>query len=524
MKNDLFLKISALLLVLLLCTPLLMACNDSTWQPPSDPSGESSGLTGEEESPSLPRFDGETVKFYVNGKGLQSRSIDIGEDDDPTHMVNVAVKKRNEQVEKELGVDIVLATVGSMQESLTHLQPILASEAYVYDVVMLNRYFDMGLAVGDTVGSFYNLCDLSKDFTSYLNLEASYWDRSSFKELTYKGINYFITGDLSLYHSGGMYVSFFNADMWAKYADRIKTLEHSGGYSDIYDIVKNGYWTLDLWMELTKLCYKDDGDKLQDSKDRCGLMIYEQNLNCTTVDALMAGSGVRFADKDSYGHPTVEIYTDENVAFYNKLYTLFCQSDTVIIPWVNDPGDGSVKLIMEIFAKGNVLLNVGVLAQAEKYLSDTKDDFLILPLPLFDHSRFDKASPSLGYTTRHSDDVSQIAICTAIGNDKLPAVTATLDLMAYYSEKWVTPAHRQVVQSENREATDEMLDLIEAGIYTDFVFAWSHSLSDTNWQLRQHYTEHSKIDKNLKAWDRNATTLLNNKVLLQIEEMFVLPK
>ena len=147
-----------------------------------------------------------------------------------------------------------------------------------------------------------------------------------------------------------------------------------------------------------------------------------------------------------------------------------------------------------------------------------EDDYLVMPLPLFDHSQFDKNSPSLGYATRYDDHLSQIAICTAIGNDKLPAVTATLELMAYYSEKWVTPAYRQEILKSRYEENKEMLEFIEKGVYDDFVFVWSHSLDEPIWYLRQHYTEYTKIDLNLRAWDRNITSLLITKVLVQIEE------
>ena len=48
------------------------------------------------------RFDGQTVRFAVNGEGVNSRSIALGVGDDPTNAVNVQINKRNEQVEKEL--------------------------------------------------------------------------------------------------------------------------------------------------------------------------------------------------------------------------------------------------------------------------------------------------------------------------------------------------------------------------------------------------------------------------------------
>lgn len=409
MKNNPAFKILALLLVPVLCAPTFISCNNGTRQPsdaPSkgasssvgdsdassketpgaavdsaDPSKETPGAAVGEEKPVLPRFDGETVSFYVNGFGLQPRSIDIGENDDPAHIVNVAVKKRNEQIKKELGVDIVMSELPSMSSTYPLLHQYLAAGIYKYDVVALYQYFDIGLALLETKNgahAFYNLYDLPKG-KSYLNLEASYWDQTYLDALSYKGTGFFITGDLSLSFTGTVFVSYVNADMWAEYADRIKTLEHSGGYSDVYDIVKNGYWTMDLWTELADLCYEDDGDKKKDYEDQAGFMTYDEQLNNIMTDILAAGSKVHYGSIKADGTPSIDILSDKNIAFYQKLYTLLCESNTVNMPWVGGEDGKDVTYILDLFADGNVLLNVNTLSQAEEYLSDMKDEYLVMP-------------------------------------------------------------------------------------------------------------------------------------------------
>lgn len=142
---------------------------------------------------------------------------------------------------------------------------------------------------------------------------------------------------------------------------------------------------------------------------------------------------------------------------------------------------------------------------------------------MFDRNQFDPQSPSLGYATQTSDSVSQYAIPTAVGDERLPVVTATLELMAYYAEKWVTPAYYESILGPdyNRDPrVPEMLHLIEKGHYTDFAFVWSHSLGDITWKMRMHFTENRKIQGNLKNWDQNATALLNEKLLPQLEKTF----
>ncbi|MBP3321415.1 MAG: hypothetical protein J6M12_03590 [Clostridia bacterium] len=545
-----FLKFSAILLAGLMLLPLLAACDDPFYnsvpevstvdpeerpleggQKPSSEGGQKpsskgwqSSLTEEEEGKPIinERFDGEKVRFAVNGEGLNSRSIDIGEGDDPTNTVNVQIMKRNAQVEKELGVDIELSYVGEMQTFFGILQTILASELYVYDVLGLSQYFDLGLSLGDTVGSFYNLADLPEGVTSYLNPETSYWSKSLYETTSYKEVSFFITGDLNLSYLSTLFVSYVNARMWEEYKDEIADLEHSGGYRDPYDIVNNGYWTMDLWMELSRLVYEDTNkNKVQDYLDRTGLMTYDQQLNNIMVDMLIAGSHVTFSTLDGEGTPQAKVNTPKNTAIYHKLYTLLCESDAVTIPWLGTEGNKDENYILDIFAEGNVLLNLNTLSAAEKYLSDMKDDYYVMPLPMFDHAQFDKNSPSLGYASSLlGDDINQYAICQAIGDEKLPCVTATLELMAYYSEKWVTPAYYENVLGD-RYGKDPRaaaaLELTRAGLYTDFVMVWSCKLDNVNWKWRQHFTEKDKIENNLRSWERNVTGKLKNDLLEQFE-------
>ena len=510
-----FCRIMSALLVSLMLLAALAACSNNTTKPAGN-GGDTSEF--DSDHPEInERFDGETVNFYVTAEGLNSRSIDLGDEDDPNYEVNAQVKKRNAQVKQELGVDIVLLKVGPMQGAYEELSPILSGDMYVYDVIGCYQYFDLGLALGDTVGCFYNLLNMPEGVNNYLDLDAPYWSRTLLDTLSYKGVAFYATGDLSQAYTGNLFVSYVNSVMWNKFADKIAALEQSGGYSDVYDIVNNGYWTLDLWIELAKMCYQDDGDKEPDYEDRCGFMTYDQQLANIMVDMLAAGSNVYFGGLDIGGTPTVDIYSKANVAFYNKLYTLLCQSNTVTIPWLGGAYGEEGTYILDIFADGNVLLNVNTLALAEKHLKDMKDDFYILPLPMFDRGQFNPDSPSLGYTTQLEDSVSQYAICTSIGVEKIPAVTATLELMAYYSMKWVTPAYRKATLGDCYRENAKMIDFIKQGIYTDFVFAWSSELGNVTWNLRTHYSEGSKIENNLRSWDRNATGLLTNKLLPRID-------
>ena len=473
-------------------------------------------------------FYGEEIRFFVNGDdgSLDLRSIVIGENDDPDYEVNAKVKERNDLVENELDVKIVLSEHKGMMESAGFLQPILASKLDSYDVLALYQYFDLGLALGDTVGSFYNYLKMPEG--SYLNVDAPYWNKSLFETLEYKNVAFFITGDLCQGTVGTMFVSYVNATMWDQYKDTIATLQNNPeGYTSIYDIVNKGYWTMDLWCELSAMPYDDlnANDKI-DYEDKLGLIVYNEQLNCIMVDMFAAGAGVTYSNYDSNGDPVIAINTPENVAFFEKLYTLLCENKAACIPWLSGKGpDGDDLYIMDVFAQGNVLLTVSTLENAEEYLADMTDNYYIMPLPMYDRNQFKPGTPSLGYKTQLGDSVSQYAISTAVDPDRIPAITATMELMGYYSMKLVTPAYYDKALKERytRNLEDAaMIDMIHEGIYADFATVWSQKLGDVTWFGRQHYTEKNKIARNLKKEQDSKTRKLSSEtgLLVAIEEAF----
>ena len=513
---------------------------ETATEAPTEPTAPSlpdvSEIRGEVEKPVInERFDGETIRFFVSGGegSLNARSICIGENDDPNDPVNVAVKKRNEKVEEELGVKIELTETKNMVESLGYLAPVLASKTYVYDVLALYQYYDLGLAYGDTTGCFYNYYRMPDD--SYIDLDAKYWQRACVDAIQMQNVAYFLTGDLNLNTLSAMEVSFVNAAMWEKYQDRIAALENNPeGYTSVYDLVNNGYWTMDLWCELSQMPYKDLNENgAADYGDELGLIVYEEGLECLMTDMFAAGAGVVYStvternvevivnDKHNdykpteisyYGKaPEIAINTDHNKEIYAKLYTLLCQSNAANVPWMTKD-NGEDLYIMEAFAEGNILLTVDALSSAEQYLSGMKDGYYIMPLPLYDRDQFDASLPSLGYLTQCEDTLSHYAICAAVDPHKIPAITATMELMGWYALTMTTPAYLdKALKGGYTERTENavILDRIRAGMYFDFADLWGSSLDNPKWFARENYTQFGdKLGRILKQQQDKKTMKL----------------
>ena len=506
MKNAL--KLIALLLAVMMVALPLVACENKPEPTSGETSGKTSGKTSGEpasDEPNVPtdgRFDGETIRFYINAgdsdagseESLQIRSICLDEDADMAYNINQAVATRNQTVQDKLGVTIELTGSCGMQAAGTELQPILLGGSDEFDVFGAYQYFDMGLAIGETAGTFLNYKKIADD-EMFIDPTKPYWDTDCFEELAYQGAAYWLTGDLSETWVSTMFVTFVNANLWKQYAETIKGL---CGYDDIYELVYAGEWTLDLWSKISQAVYVDtNSDDKIDYLDTLGYISYNEQLNNIMVDGLAAGSHVTYSEKVD-GVPTINFYNDHSVAFADALYKLYKESKACLIPWLDE------YYIMDIFAMGNVLMCVQNLAAAESYLADMTDDYYIVPVPKLNKEQ-------ANYATTIGDCVSQYGIpvtCPHVG-----ATTATLELMAYYSKKLVTPAYYDVALKE-RYTRDEkaaaMIDFIHDTTYSDFAMLWSNELSNVTWFFRTNITKRfaSSAKTQQKKWTNALEKLL----------------
>lgn len=502
-------KLFALFLALIMIALPLVACEKTPSEPtsgseisdlPSDPAGK--------DTPDIPedlRFDGETIRFFVNaGSGdansqdsLQIRSIVIDEDADMGYGINRAVAQRNQTVQDTLGVTIELSGTCGMQQAAATLAPILLAGSDEYDIIGACQYFDLGLALGETAGTMLNYNKIAEE-EMFLDPTKPYWDTNCYNELAYKGAAYWVTGDLSQTWISTLLVTFVNANMWKQYESVIKDLT---GYTDIYELVNAGKWTLDLFIELSRAVYVDvnHNDKV-DHEDVVGFAAYTPCLDNIFVDCLAAGSHITYSKKVD-GKPQIDFFNDHSVAFADKLYQLFYECNAGIFKEED-------KYLLDYFADGNILLAVQGLCVSEEFLADMEDDFYVMPVPKLDEKQ-DR------YYTQIFDSVTQFGIPTSCPH--VGATTATLELMGYYSKKFVTPEYYDIALKERYtrdEKAADMIDFIHDTVYTDFAILWSGKLGNTTWFFRQNISK--RFASTAKTQQKKWTTALE-KLLDELE-------
>ncbi|MHB1154743.1 MAG: hypothetical protein ACYCWE_19110 [Eubacteriales bacterium] len=429
--------------------------------------------------PSDLNFEGRTIRMVTNDKA----SFDTLED--AADVVDVEVYKRNRKIEERLNIllePLINEDWGGASALLT--SSVLAGSDE-FDLYGGYCYWSIALA---TSGYMLNLANME-----YLNLDAPYWGKKFIDAMAYKDYVYWVTGDIVLNYTNGVYATYVNLAQWDSYI----------GGVDIYQLVRDGKWTLDRVKEYAETAYTDlNGDGKTDAEDFVGYVYTTED----PIDGMAMAAGVTFTEFDDEGIPYITLLGSDRAVTFTEKLTALCTSYASLLT-VSDGGYSSVKL----FGSLHALFNIGRLAHAVTFLRDMKEDFAIIPPP-----KLDEAQET--YLTTLHDGTTILGIPKTATAEAIDAVCATLEALASESYKSLTPVYLDVALKNKYtrdEQSAEMIDLIRQNIVSDFGFQYTATGFNNFFraQTKKGAEVASTIAKNEKSW----TTSLD-KILKALEE------
>lgn len=430
------------------------------------------------------------IAYVEGGNGtFTEHSLVVDESNmDPTDQVDLAVQRRNQTVESQLGVILYANAEATDIGGLTAaIEGNIVANDGLFDVVAGYQYYSIGMAKKSLLLNLANLGSLGPDGTNadYIDFDASYWGTAYNDALSYKGAYYWITGDLALRYMGGMYCTFVNSDIY--------TAKLEATYGSIYDIAKKGEWTLDLLMEMAALCYEDDGDDTANDADTFGFG-YEL---CDMIDGMVFASNVQFSAKDpNTGDVKIVFNSDHTLQFAAKLSDLLSNK-----AYAYNYGNADNTIVMPAFAEGKIAFTVNKIYQSQVYLNEL-ENFYLIPAPKLNVEQ-------ANYVTGIHDGCTIFGIpvdCT-----KVPQTAATLELLAAYSEEYVKPAYYESALKYRYTRDPEaavMIELIHSNTNTDFAAAWSESINNIVHTFRsESEVGSSTLARNKKTWQNSVDDL-----------------
>ena len=232
------------------------------------------------------------------------------------------------------------------------------------------------------------------------------------KSSSIDGKYYFVTGDASLGLIKNMFCVYENLDL----AEKL-------GVENLYDVVRDGKWTLDKMREVSSLYYADlDGDTKAGQADQFGLLLNSSNHFTGFIESL----GVDIVDI-SGDDPKLVFCFAHNTDVISKLSDMIYNTDGIYF----DKKGEQETMYNSIFRDGNVLLATGWFMHTDAF-RDVNFGYGVLPYPKWDESQTD-------YATTVLTTYSVLTIPTDCADKERAA--AVCEALAYESWKSVTPAY-----------------------------------------------------------------------------------
>ncbi len=395
-------------------------------------------------------FGGKEVRFIVemgwSGIDQMYRSLYAAEDS--SDVVDSAVYQRNLAVQEALNVKIVDPEQTEPKALLPAVEKVIRAGDDVYDAVAAYQAYSVS---GSALNYFMNYEDIP-----HVDITKPYWATQYIDEMSYNGV-YWVTGDITTLYTGGFIGTYANKRLWDSIAPD----------DNIYDIVREGKWTIDVMREYSQQVYLDlNNNGITDIPDQVG-MAYP------FIDMYTFGCGVQYTERDSNGMPVLSLMSEKTANIWEKLSHMVENTNGImnINDFQNAPEYKDWGNHMGLyFAEGNCLFITGTLCYTFEELRDMKDDFYLIPCPKFDETQNQ-------YMTQITDNCTIFGI--PITSQNTDCIGAVLEAMAIESYRVLRPAYYETALKEKytrNEESAEMIDIIRASITTDFGLIYGEAI------------------------------------------------
>ncbi len=434
-------KVLCAIMVLLMLVPMMFACDNGNSEDTNDTSKKpnDTNIVYELELPEKHTFDGETFTILTAGH-VAYNDFDFTAEEESVlgkaqYMRNQTIKEENDVVIEAIKQEYKLHTEHKGYDTIS-TQVLAEDETYKlgviggYDVAMLAEQ-----------NCLYDLNSVPTIAT-----EKPWWDQNANNDLTINGMLFFTNGALTAAYSESTYVIYLNQKLAA---------EALPEGTDVYQMVRDGKWTIDQLAAFSKTVTEDmDGDGNQTWKDRFGLYVWDDSIL-----GMVEGAGSKIVTVGADGklaltlnsESTVHMFDKFTEIAYNKAYALTYQRH-------NSEGMMAVDSFQEnkalFWATSNVNTNT---------IRDMESSFGILPYPKLDENQDRYYSTIAPYNSQF------VCVPFIETEETLAMIGVVAESLAYYGEKITWPAcYEQTLKGafSRDDGTMDMLDII----YDNYVY------------------------------------------------------
>ena len=352
--------------------------------------------------------------FFFNDTGSTGRDY-----------IEAAIAERDAMVLEFLGVTVHSKTKEGLEyaQLVTEIRNQNMNNTKEYDALLTHSY--LGITTFITEGLLADYYDMED-----IDLEADYWNINAIEELEVQGHAYLALNDFMINSPNAV---LFNKRM----------LDQFNINEDLYELVRDGEWTMDKLFEISSKVAVENGDDKWDKNDTYGLALQADWYALSFVDScdvewLTPGPGYRLLTMgpDNHRYQTL----------YEKVEQLADAQSTYM--WNYRDSENEVKITDDRF-----LFALAPVKNTDAYQA-SEVDFGFLPYPKLDE---DQAN------YRSFDWSGMLCVPKLVKNAKMTA--QTLECLAAFSTDTVRPAfYERLLGVTLAEAPDD------AEMLTKYIF------------------------------------------------------
>lgn len=382
-------------------------------------------------------FERDTFTVCVTGDELESTyyseevAPDLYATTDPR--LNEAVRWRNLEIKMEYGVEIQAYKVRNVAEAIMED---CAAGVVKYDVAMPF----MGQAA--RLAQDAMLYDLTQ--FEFIHLDAPWWDQAANESLSIGGKLFYTTGDISMMQKNVSFAILFNKELYDKLCSPV--------YGSMYDLVRDGRWTLDLMAEMCALAEEDLDDN--------GVMTYEDRFGMfgtNGISGFYSATGNKLIEKDQKDLPIISFATEKSVLAAERVLSAFKDSSWYANTQKMTPtwSERNVwEAAMAGFGNDRSLFYLSAFSAVKKlgnYM--VRDHMGILPVPKGSEDQKSYYTPANIYYA--------YGICIPVMAEDPDFSAYMIELMACEAKNYITPEYLENLVKWKDTRDDESLEMLD---------------------------------------------------------------
>ena len=368
------------------------------------------------------KYTGKTIRFLL----MDRAQGDIYTEDHMTsNALHDAVFIRNSTVADRYGIkfEYVIDTESGVP---SRLSTAVKSGSDEYDICFTHMVNGANNAINNEV--------LPLDELPYVDLSKPWWDKDVNQGFSIKNHLMMINGDISPYSFNLTACMYFNKKLFDKY-----DLEYP------YQLVREGKWTLDKLIELTKDFTADkDGDgkiTADGGSDIFGLTAWFLGLPYD----FYYGAGGMIVSKDNDDVPYYDLQVERDTAIYDKIYS-------VVITNKANYEQSNWNVPHTLFSSGRALFYDASLGDGE-LLREMEDEYGILPIP--------KYSEAQDYKSFVNGASAMICIPATVKPQNREFVSVILESLASEAYMTVTPVLKETYLKRKYTRDADSMDMLD---------------------------------------------------------------